>query len=402
MMLATLLTAALATAGGGDAHRAAMLEAWGDLGAARAEVEAALAKDPKDPTALLVAACVELEGGKLEAAEARTRELAAVWDGPQPKVLLALVQRRRERPAESLRDALAPAWKAAGRPDVGAKPLPGIDELWAATPEELTPEPRAAMTPGERFLFGPIGISRRAPDAVAASVHPEENSRTLNHELLGFYFRSEGPPDAEAAVAVERVGRALVSSDPANGYWELAAWSAAAPGDAPLALSDLDRLERAASRPGFEFPRALLLVELRELARRFDPEHGACRAGLAGLGLGAPLIALQMRVKATTWSGPDGARRKQRVAKVTMAIGRELAGSRTFLERLVGFTLVVHGARLTGDSRIVAKAQADAKAARDWYHHAMDASKRAGQWPFSAMCREWSPDEVEYFGRFLE
>ena len=402
MTLAPLIIAALA-AGGGDAQKAAALEAWGDLAGARAEVEAALATDPRDAAALFVAACVELEEGKLEAAAARTRALAQVWGGPRPRVLLALVERRRERPAESLRDALAPAWKLAGKPDLSGEELPGVDEdLWWDPRTAGLERPLAEAEPGLRFLFGPVDAAAQKADALAAALHPEENPVSLNHELLDFFRRSEGALDAEDAAAVARVGRALVAADPGNGYWELAAWSAAGPGGAPLGAADLERLEHAAAQPRFELPRAALVGELRELAHRIDPERAACRAGMAGLQLGAPYIALQMRSKASTWAGRDGARRKQRAAKVTMAIGRRLAGSRTFLERLVGLTLVEQGARLTGNARLQRTAKAEAAAARDWYQRAMEASKRAGAWPFSAMCREWSPDEVEYFGRFLD
>lgn len=399
-MLAPLLVVALA-AGGGDAQKAATLEAWGDLAGARKEVEAALATDPTDAAALFVAACLELEAGDPEAAEARAMELANARPVDHVKVLLTLARRQRNVPDDSLRDAVVLAWKLAGKPDLSGEELPGLDEsLWfdLRTPERGLAE----AEPGVRFLFGPLDGPRRKADAFVASLHPEQNPVSLNHELLDFFHRSEGALDAEEAAAVARLGRALVAAEPGNGYWELAAWSAAGPGDAPLVPPDLERLEHAAAQPRFELPRAALMGELRELARRFDPEHAACRAGMAGLQLGTPYLALQMRLKATTWAGRDGAKRKQRAGRVAMAIGRRLAASRTFLERLVGLSLVEQGARLTGDTRGIARAEAESKAARDWYHRAMDASKRAGRWPFSAMCREWSPDEVEYFGRFLD
>ena len=72
-----LMIAATLGAPTGDVRRAAQLEAWGDLAEARAEVEAALARDAKDPGASFVAACLDVEEGKLDAARARAASSGA-------------------------------------------------------------------------------------------------------------------------------------------------------------------------------------------------------------------------------------------------------------------------------------------------------------------------------------
>jgi hypothetical protein len=399
MHVAVLMVVAVLGAPAGDAHRAAQLEAWGDLPAARAEVEAALGRDPKDPTARLVAACVALEEERLEVAEEHARWLERAR-APQGKVLLALVERRRRLPEESLRDAIAPAWKAAGRPDLSGSPLAGIDDsIWsgADNPGELS-----RMAPGERVVFGAWARPEGSADALAASLRPEANPVSVNLSLLWAVRRGDAELNVDEAAAVARVGRVLSSVEPENGYWDFVAWEASGPRGAPLTVTDLDRLERQAGRPRFELPRDRLMLELRTLAERFDPEHARCQAGMAALGIGAPLFVLGMRAEATSWDGPGGAELKARTGRVMIAIGGRLASSRTYLERIVGVSLVTRGARLSGEPQAIEAAERTAREERDRYHRALEASRKAGTWPFSSDCRDWSPDEVTFFERYLD
>lgn len=404
MWFTVAVAAAALGAASGDARKAAQLEAWGELAAARAEVEAALARDPKDPTALLVAACVELEEGDLPAAEARTRALAAAGPRPQAKVLRALIERRRRLPGEPLRDALAPAWNAAGRPDLQASALPGVDEsLWLGSPAPRTDGgPHEQRTPGESLLFGGWDPAKRRAEALAAAVHPEQNAAVVNQEILAALHAGEGPRDAEAEAAILRVGEALAGVAPDNGYWEYIAWLGSGGGVAPLSAEDLDRLTGLAARPRFELPRADLLRELRSLAARFDPEHASCLAGMANLRMGPALVALQRRAEATSWDGPGGAERKARTAAVLVTIGRRLAASRTYLERMIGVGMVLQGAKLAGDRSASARAEREAKRERSRHQRATAAAKKAGTWPFSSLCADWSPDEVGWFERYLD
>jgi hypothetical protein len=259
------------------------------------------------------------------------------------------------------------------------------------------------MSPGERFLLGGGSVGEvRHGEALVAAAHPEQNSVIVNHELLGTLGYSPEPLGAETTEAVARVGRAIVSADRENGYWEFAVWLGSAQRAAPLTSSDLDALEHAASQPRFEFPRDRAMAELRTIAQRIDPEHARCRASVATLRLGVPLGLLQRHAKATSWDGPEGAELKQRTSRVMMAIGRKLAASPTFVERLVGLSLAAKGAELGGDPQAAAQARQEWQTAFDRYHAGSAAMKKAGTWPFSAMCADWTPDEVGYFGRFLE
>ncbi len=399
MSVAVVVLVAALGAPAGDAQRAAQLEAWGELAEARRAVDAALAKAPTDPTALLVAACLDVEAGKLEDAASRAQALGAAGV-PQGAVLRALVARRGAVPAEPLRDAIAPAWKAAGKPDLDGSLFAAGTQLWAEPPFE--PQAWARLTPGERVLFGPWTASARRADALAASAHPDQNPVSVNHEVLDALTVGEGPPDASARAAAARVGAALTAVDPDDGYWEYVAWSSASAHDAPLTEVDLDRLERLASRPRFEIPRARFIEESRALAERFDAPHAACRAGRIGLRAGANLGALQLRAKATRWEGPEGAALRERTSKAMTAIGRRLASSRTYLERMVGWSLTVEGARLSGDPRRAEDARRRADEERGRYQRATAAVRAAGTWPFSSLCRDWSPDEVAGFERFLD
>lgn len=398
-----LLVAAALAAPAGDARRAAQLEAWGDLAEAQAEVDAALARDPRDVTARFVAACLAIERGDLAAAEARAAELSAA-KVPQGKVLRALVARRREVPGEALRDALAPAWKAAGRPDLEKAAVEGIDDaLWIDAPLVSLDEPLLrTLGPGERVVFGPGSLEERRGDAVAASKEPGRNPVAVNHEVLDLLRPRRAEPEAEIAEAIARVGGALAGVDPENGYWDLVAWLASADGGAPLTAADLDRLEKVAARPRLVFPRAQLVGELERVAARFDPEHAACRAHLAGLRMGANLAALSGRAEATRWDGPDGAALKARTAKVLLRLGRGLGESRTYLERMLGLLLESRGAALSGAPEVVADVRRRGEDERSRYRRGSAAARKAGVWPFAAACREWTPDEVAYFERFLD
>lgn len=401
--LTALVVAAALGAPAGDARRAAQLEAWGEPAAARAELERALGDDPRDATSLFVAACLELEAGDLRAAQRRAAALAAIGVEGRAQVLSALIERRRSLPAESLRDAIAPAWKRAGRPDVDESPLPGLDGklLWIGLAEALTPERRAAMTPGERVLFTYPDPREGRADALAAAL-AAENPTSVDHEVLTFLIRPSGRLDPQAARAVARLGRRLAAADPENGYWDLLAWLAASPAGAPLRAADVARLERAARRPRLELPRARLVEEIAGLAVRFDPEHARCRAGMAGLAMTPPLGLVEARLAATRWSGAGGAALKRRAGKAALAIGQRLGASRAYLDRLAGLSLAAAGARLAGERGAQAEAEARLSEARYRHEKALEARRQAGFWPFAAECRDWTPDEVGYFERFLD
>jgi hypothetical protein len=149
LLLAHLISAASAP----GAEHAALLYLRGDVGEARDEVTAALAKDLADPHVLFVRACLELESTGPAGAEPFVRRLELLSPPPpQASVLRALLTRRASVPKEPIYEALGEAWKAVGRPDLSSAAL--LPESW---PEDLVPPPspdESSLSPQDRLVFG--------------------------------------------------------------------------------------------------------------------------------------------------------------------------------------------------------------------------------------------------------
>ncbi|HSN92315.1 MAG TPA: hypothetical protein VLS93_13880 [Anaeromyxobacteraceae bacterium] len=408
MLLVPILLSALAVAPGIQARQAAVLQLRGELVAARARIDAALAEGPDDVAALFVAACIAIESGRLDDASTYASRLARRSPAPpQATVVKALVQRRREHPGEPLREAVAEAWRVAGRPDLSGG-LPGLERLRESS--ELVPqlarERLPALGPGEKLLFD------RPPDEVdrlravfAAARRPERNPLVVNLELLGelaYLAPNAGSDATRATEAAARVGQVVTAADPGNGYLRIAWWLAAAPETQPLSEADLDLLEREAARPRFGYPRREMLGQLRVMAHRVDPDHADMRATLAALGAPVAMFVLWKRAEVTRRDGASGVRTSARAAGALAAVGRRLGESRAILDRMVGAKLERTGALLGGDAEAIAATNARTDALAAWREEAVAAEERLGLWPFASSWREWDPDEVSYFQRLLD
>src|SRR6266511_3934445 len=138
------------------AQHAALLHMRGEFTAARAEIEAVLAKHPSDASALFTAASFEIESGDPTAASRYVSKLERLSPAPtQARVLAALIARRQRQPQERIDDSLIEAWKEVGRPDLASTPLlPPLDS-WATEimPPELGPDVRKRMSAAERLVF---------------------------------------------------------------------------------------------------------------------------------------------------------------------------------------------------------------------------------------------------------
>lgn len=395
-----LMMAAALGAPTGDVRRAAQLEAWGDLAEARAEVDVALARDAKDPGAVLVAACLDLEEGKLDAARARA-EAPPLAELPQARVLRALVERRRAHPEEKLRDALAPAWKAAGRPELNAAEIPGLGEediSLGGMARPLAAARRIQTSAADRYLFvDPVDPVDRLEVARLA----DRNPRVVNHQLVTEFVWGDRLSVTVEREAARHAAASLLATDPENGYYAAIAVLVDSPAGAPLRVEDVERLEEAVRRPRFELPRAQLVAEARALARKLDPEHAECRGLLATLRMATPLGAFQARIESIDL-GQEGASLKVRAANAAAEAGRRMATSRTLMERMVGLSLLRSGAKLSGDPHRAEEAKRETDASLDWYRAVTAAARRGGTWPLSSICADWSPDEVTHFERFLD
>jgi hypothetical protein len=403
MGLLALLLGALGL-GPTAAERAALLQLRGEATAALAAADAILAKDPGDRGALFVAACAAIESGDLDRASTYTTRLEQRQRDPHVAVLRKLIERRRGRTLEPLREDVILAWKEAGRPDLGAKPMLHASESWGELLPKIDREARARLTSGERFMFengNPATSSAYVEAAIRAAADAEKNPTVVNLEVLGAltpFAEVAGVDRRAASDAAAHAGRIVASADPHNGYMALAALLAAAPGDVPFSAADLAVIEGALQKPRFEYPRDESLAQLREVAARVDPPHGNLRAWSAALGNSVPLFRVWQRAEAV-----KEAELRVRAGRVLQQIGARLRVAGAMLDKNLSFALEVKGAVLRGDATAVEAAKADQ--ARWWQLQQAGevARKRMGNWPFAAAWREWTATgEVAYVQRLVD
>jgi len=203
---------------------------------------------------------------------------------------------------------------------------------------------------------------------------------------------------AKAASTVARVGPVVAAVDPQNGYLTVAALLASAPGDRPFTVQELQVLEREAARPRFEYPRKDAPEQLREMAKRFDPDHAGMWAALTALGAPVPVFRLWQRAQAT-----QDPRLRARAAQALLLISKRLQHAGTTLEKSLALALEEQAAEIRLDEASVRSISERRQAFSEWQAATVAARKRLGTWPFAASWREWSPeDEIGYMQRLVE
>jgi len=402
------LTAAVAIIAGAATPAASYLLAWtGDAAAARAEVTAGLPPGalPEDGERLLVLGCLELEAGRLEVAGQAAARLATfeprAGDG---KVLAALVARRRASPREPMFDALAEAWKSAGRPDLGTggalARLAG-----AAVPLGILPPPPGAdllarLTPEEAFLLGGLDNPRRPVSAEAIRLAKEgtwlEARRARAMELA----RRPPPRPVALDLAVyglvaagperERVRAALSRALPGNGHFATVAVAGGPLARDPLVATEVAALEKAVAAPRLMPPRGVLHEALLAAAARLDPKLAAAWAREALATVTPPanaLVSLGARVLATREPAlRERARRALEKAAATLAKDPTIDG------RQLGVLVARSAAELRGDA---AGGQARLERFEAWRVQAAAADRALAElrWPLPSLRREWKPEQ---------
>jgi hypothetical protein len=411
-----LLTTLLVAAPASEASVKAYVAAWrGELPEARAHAAAALAKDPGDGPALLVAACVEIEEGHFLAAGALAAKLAAIKPPPpEAEVIRLLAERRRSSPTERMEDSLASAWKAAGRPDLGktgvmrlvAESAPqGMQAIPGIEPSELRRRSRS-----DAFLVGPMASPYKFPEretnvyeaygkwravrkeeALVLARAPESNSLTLNTCLYPWLEKGQE--------ARRRVATALERALPTNGYPILALTLDGSANEAPLTGPELDALEAAARLP--EFGRSLhaVQIELVRALREVDRVHAELMVSeLLASCPGPPLFELDLARRAKATQDPALGKR---AAAITETVGRRLQEHGTMLDVMVGFVLRGIGAELRG----VPARDADMEKAETWRMRIDAATAASGvlAWPLPTRWRQWDPErEVQFLSQLAD
>lgn len=389
----TGLFLALALAGAQpSAADAVLLQHRGDAVGALRLAETILRRS-EDPIAGLVATCAAIEAGDLRRADALLRPIERRTNTPpRAAVLRQLISRRARSSGGSLMDDLALAWRDAGRPDLSAAD-PELD-AWRHAPSSLPAS--VVLSPGDRLLLAPPQDKEEQRQlALAAAATAQRNAFVVNLKALGLLGMLDCPKDlAQQRAAVAQLLTAAGNGARDNGYVVVVGWIATCP-DA-LDMEGTALLADAAKRAQFGYPRTRAFDEILAVTKRLRDPNPRAHAISAWLALDSPLMRL---VKLSDSIQDPALRGKAGMA--LQAIGRRMGEATAWLERLQGWSLAVHGAKLSGDGAVIARARSSVEAQRCEYREWADAKGKMGVWPFAAVWRDWAPDELEASRRLL-
>jgi hypothetical protein len=107
-----------------------------------------------------------------------------------------LIERRRGQRDEPLREAVVLAWKEAGRPDLGAKPMLRASESWGELLPQFDSQARARLTAGERFVFdnaSPATSSAYVEAAIRAAADAEKSPVVVNLDPVSGRHSGDSP-----------------------------------------------------------------------------------------------------------------------------------------------------------------------------------------------------------------
>jgi len=403
-MTTPLLAAALLAAASGPPSPWQL--AWlGELDGARAALAPDRAARPDEPGAFAVLACVELEAGRLAAADAAVARLEGLAQAsPEARILRALVVRRREAPGEPMSEALARAWAAAGRPPLAddgplARARGGGDLAFLfAVPAGKALE---SLPRGEAFLLGGAANPSRSM-AIGDPRLPEALARWLADRQAEARALAAAPGPQPIALALvlhdtlrsepegPRLAAALAGAAPGDGYAAMEAALARGDLDQPLDEAALAAVEAAVAHPRLSPPTRPVLEAVRAAAVKLDPARApvlAREAFRAVMPTQLTIYRLQSRALATR----DPALR----GRALRALGKAAAtlkGDPGVAARETGYTVAV--AREAGDKEGAATAEASRVRFRAWVKSvgAAMTALRPDRWPLASLRREWDPD----------
>jgi hypothetical protein len=395
----TLITSIIlaASSGAPTAEAAAVLAARGETTEARRMLGPLMSPAPNS-AALFVMVCVELEEGHIDAAtEAMARLAAMEPKRPEVQVLDRIVEERRRAPRDRWTDVAARAWKAAGRPQSGEKPL--IAPIEVERPLDASAIARLKES-SDRFLLETAKADRKADLVDAAIAEGRADNQRVAVQLVALHVLRD--PNLQElrrsqarAAALDLLTR-MAKAHPEDGY--LAVGEALGDLDpaAPLSEHEISRLEEAVKKAEFGLPMRPLFVAFRDALNRVDPGQAHALAFSQAV-WSLPLefhATLSRRVSATT--DPTLSRR---AAAVLAAVGSRFGARPSSLERSVGVAMEEKAAKLRGDA-------AGATAAAEKRRALQAVMSVAGgfssyPWAIASLMRDQfernSVDEVGYF-----
>ncbi|MBN8230529.1 hypothetical protein JYK02_23735 [Corallococcus macrosporus] len=369
----------------------AVAHVWtGELALARTELAGVLEEAPRHPGALKVQTCVLLELGALDEAAGTVDRLREVSpEQPEVAVLSALVEQRRQTPAQDWREALIQAWNQTGRPDfrdAEGFPRPPVDlESFTDAVWKRTQSVEARFT----AVLGD-GASDARQQWLADHLSEIQAPALL---LAAYEYFQPRPEDAlndvrlKARQSLRRRLEPLVAgaSDSEGPLLLLLGESAK---DAPLMKEELQALERIAALPRF---RSLSLAQASAAAKQRLESTGITpqparlfQAATAWLVLDATLI-LKKRVEATKDHLSSGER--IRLGQSVYTLGARIAEGPMLVDHMVGLSQMRQGAALMDDAAKLAQVTQDLEHARAVYQ--ATSSLQVDTWPLPSLHRDW-------------
>lgn len=364
----------------------------GDVALARKLIDEAVAEDPNHAPALVLQACMDLEAGDFQAAQAALIRLkAAAPESLEAELLQRLLEHRKRAPEMGWRQAFLRAWTELDRPSFLDSPL--------LLPRVELPEVRDYMPARaeERSTSTPVRLAL----VLARPAIPQENARWLVEHLPALeepawvlatsvaLLPKELPPalHAEARTLIRKQLTQRVEDSPRVMQPRLLLLWAEAPEWAAFSEQELTALEAIAALPAWS-DTSLFQIFLEARARLKE-------AGIPHPGIGAFEVALWSN---THWSAYLLLRRaestrnqllsgaRHRLGRILWKIGSRVSQQPTHLERMLGLQLMEAGATDMEDDAERERAAHARKEAIAIFHAADQADLE--RWPLPSLWDE--------------
>ncbi|MCP3104959.1 hypothetical protein LZ198_39450 [Myxococcus sp. K15C18031901] len=350
----------------GWTERAARATALGERQEAHAELDEALRRSAGFAPALFLRVCLALEEGDDARARAALEQLDGVVVVATPELdVLEQLRLLRGREGFSPLATFRDAWEQAGRPDFQTSGL-----LPGATPPQFDTSGdlwrwKAWREVGSDDVRRLVVLTLPAPTEEQALFLLQQVPRLQDpHDVLAVMdaLKGEVLPESVRATARQTFRQkleALMTEHPRSMQLRLQWLLGDTAVDAPLREADLVALEQAAALPVWrETSFQEHYVRTRGLLKDVKmPDLRATTWEVASRGLQERGTWL-LRTRATGTRSALTPRQRQRLGRVTHAIGAAMARMPTQMERTTGLQLMVDGADALGDTSARAEAEA--------------------------------------------
>lgn len=328
---------------------AAVFAVRGELSSARTEIQRRLATKPRDPEALFVLACIELEEGNIPAARDAARRLAqGEPEAPESLVLPLLIEEREQHPEASWTDAMLAAHKRSGPTARWVSLFPRSFQFRG----QVSNEQLDALPAPERLLIE-YALSHSSDRLERLALEVVTKELTVPQALVAHRVLVEAKPPrkAEADALLQR----LVETDPDFAYLELSRAFEGTPKDAAFSEEEVARLETLIG-DGHRWPGVDIYEAFKQAVAMVDAPAAHAAAFDATQDIAPlPSVLISRRARATAASGSPEL--KLRLGKSLTSFGRGLSRGGTLFEQALASLYLFLASELLGDEALRAEAK---------------------------------------------